>query len=204
MSHSIHTTARRMLQDVTNTPCAPARKKSSRPADPPPRVKDRAAEIEALPSEVRTAVFPPAWRAALESASDESSAPKRGANAIRQPRRLAAVVAIIVAVAFATIYLSRLPLDADATGTSAIAPALDDAQIFVRERPIAEERVMVVDETGSQKIALAILWPGEDALSAAQRFCTAHIITHEGCPAAVADRLVEAAMRAANNGTRQP
>ena len=167
-------------------------------------MKDRAAEIEALPSEVRTAVFPPAWRAALESASDESSAPERGANAIRQPRRLAAVVAIIVAVAFATIYLSRLPLDADATGTSAVAPALDDAQIFVRERPIAEERVMVVDETGSQKIALAILWPGEDALSAAQRFCTAHIITHEGCPAAVADRLVEAAMRAANNGTRQP
>ena len=90
MSHSIHTTARRMLQDVTNTPTvAPARKKPS----VAPRVKDRAAEIEALPSEVRTAVFPPAWRAALDSADDQ----KREANASRVrtiSRRLATFAVI--------------------------------------------------------------------------------------------------------------
>ena len=98
MSHSIHTTARRMLQDVTNTPTvAPARKKPS----VAPRVKDRAAEIEALPSEVRTAVFPPAWRAALDSADDQ----KREANAsrVRTISRRLATFAVIVAVAFAVV-----------------------------------------------------------------------------------------------------
>ena len=63
---------------------------------------------------------------------------------------------------------------------------------------------MVVDEAGSQKIARAVLWPGEDALSAARRFCTAHIITHAECAAAVAERLVAAATRAATNATQQP
>ena len=167
-------------------------------------VKDRAAEIEALPSEVRTAVFPPAWRAALDSADDQ----KREANAsrVRTISRRLATFAVIVAVAFA-VYLSMPKAhNAKEADTCTVAPAHDDgtAHSFARERSIAEEHVMVVDEAGSQKIARAVLWPGEDALSAARRFCTAHIITHAECAAAVAERLVAAATRAATNATQQP